>query len=138
MKALERLTRARSVLILDHCFWGVLSLKLKLIEANYVPTLATNGDAVLFNPDFVDTLNNQELVGVMAHEVGHCALGHCWRSGNRDPEVANMAMDYVLNGELVKAGFTLPKGALIDNQFTGMSFEEARQQGLVGDIDPES
>jgi predicted metal-dependent peptidase len=38
--------------------------------------MATDGRRILFNPEFVHSLQPEELEAVLAHEVLHCALGH--------------------------------------------------------------
>ncbi len=119
----ERLTRARTRLVLDQPFFGTLSLRLKLLRG-LSPTMATDGSRIVYNPAFVDQLKPAELEATLAHEVLHCALGHHCRRGNRDPGLWNEAADLAINPILIKNGFTLPAGALIDPAFTNLSAEE--------------
>lgn len=119
----EKLTRARTRLVLDQPFFGTLSLRLKLVPGAS-PTMATDGTRIVYNPSFVDQLKPAELEGTLAHEVLHCALGHHCRRGNRDPRLWNEAADLAINPILIKNGFTLPAGALIDPAFTDLSAEE--------------
>src|SRR5579884_4288652 len=94
------------------------------IDARDLPTMATDGTRIVYNPAFVDELKPAELEGTLAHEVLHCALGHHCRRGNRDPGLWNEAADLAINPILIKNGFTLPSGALIDPAFTNLSAEE--------------
>jgi predicted metal-dependent peptidase len=119
----EKLTRARTRLVLDQPFFGTLSLRLKLLPGS-LPTMATDGTRIVYNPTFVDQLKPAELEGTLAHEVLHCALGHHCRRGNRDPRLWNEAADLAINPILIKNGFTLPTGALIDPALTNLSAEE--------------
>ncbi len=119
----EKLTRARCRLVLEQAFFGTLSLRLKLMPGD-LPTMATDGTRIVYNPAFVDELKPAELEGTLAHEVLHCALGHHCRRGNRDPGLWNEAADLAINPILIKNGFTLPSGALIDPAFTNLSAEE--------------
>lgn len=119
----DKLTRARTRLVLDQPFFGTLSLRLKLMLGS-LPTMATDGARIVYNPTFVDGLKPAELEGTLAHEVLHCALGHHCRRGNRDPQLWNEAADLAINTILIKNGFTLPAGALIDSAFTNLSAEE--------------
>lgn len=122
--AMQAMVRSRAAMILDAApFWSTLSLRLTLIETTAVPTAATDGTRLLFNPSFVLGLSESQRQGLIAHETAHCALGHPWRRGSRDPQRANVAMDYVVNPMLAEAGFTLPDGALQDPQWAGHSFE---------------
>lgn len=122
--SLERkLTRARTQLLLNQPFFGTLCLRLKLI-AGTVPTMATDGRRIVYDPVFVNSLKPEELEAVLAHEVLHCALGHHCRRGERDPRLWNEAADLAINPILVSNGFTLPDGALIDPAFDNLSAEE--------------
>ena len=78
----QKLTRARVQLLLSYPFFGTLCLRLKLIPGN-LPTLATDGSRIVYNPTFVVELKPAELEGTLAHEVLHCALGHQSRRGER-------------------------------------------------------
>src|SRR6185312_9143157 len=118
-----KLTRARTQLLLNQPFFGTLCLRLKLMEGG-VPTMATDGRRILFNPEFVQSLQPEELQAVLAHEVMHCALGHHCRRGQRDPHLWNEAADLAINPLLVANGFSLPAGALIDPEFENLSAEE--------------
>jgi predicted metal-dependent peptidase len=96
--------------------------------------MATNGKQHFFNPDFVTSLNENHkgvatdprklIEGVQCHESEHDARGHGWRRGNRDPKEWNIACDYAINIDLIDEGFELPKGALIDPKYRGMSAED--------------
>ncbi len=119
----EKLTRARTRLVLDQPFFGTLSLRLKLMPGS-LPTMATDGLRIVYNPVFVNQLKPTELEGTLAHEVLHCALGHHCRRGNRDPRLWNEAADLAINPILIKNGFTLPAGALIDPALANLSAEE--------------
>jgi predicted metal-dependent peptidase len=104
-------------------FFGTLCLRLKLIPGA-LPTMATDGTRIVYNPAFVDQLKPAELEGTLAHEVMHCALGHQCRRGDRYPGLWNEAADLAINPILTANGFTLPAGALIDPAFANLSAEE--------------
>ena len=119
----RKLTRARTQLLLNQPFFGTLCLRLKLV-AGELPTMATDGRRIVYDPAFVDELTPAELEAVLAHEVLHCALGHHCRRGARDPRVWNEAADLAINPILIGNGFTLPAGALLDDTFNNLSAEE--------------
>jgi predicted metal-dependent peptidase len=119
----RKLTRARTQLLLNQPFFGTLCLRLKL-TAGAVPTMATDGRRIVYDPAFVNSLQPAELEAVLAHEVLHCALGHHCRRGQRDPRLWNEAADLAINPLLVANGFSLPAGALIDPAFNNLSAEE--------------
>ena len=74
-----------------------------------------------YNPSFSAGLSDAELVGVMAHEIMHCAMLHPFRRNGRDGQEWNVACDYAINGLLKQSGFTLPGDALLDSQYDGLS-----------------
>lgn len=61
---------------------------------------------------------------VLAHEFLHAALRHDIRCEDRDPELWNVACDYVVNGWLVEMDIgTMPDFVLFNVQFRGMAVE---------------
>ena len=130
MTTAQKLTRARTQLLLNQPFFGTLGLRLKLVPGS-LPTMATDGSRIVYNSAFVGELKPAELEGVLAHEVLHCALGHHCRRGERDPGLWNEAADLAINPILLGNGLTLPAGALIDPAFANLSAEEIYAR-LVG------
>jgi predicted metal-dependent peptidase len=122
--AAVRIQKARTTLLLDHPFFGSLLFRLKGRGSRSIPTMATDGVSLYYNPEFVDTLNSATLAGVLAHEVMHPALQHHVRRSGRDPRRWNEAADYAINPLLLDAGLSLPEGVLIDHRFRGMSAEQ--------------
>jgi len=123
MTTAQKLTRARTQLLLNQPFFGTLGLRLKLVPGS-LPTMATDGSRIVYNSAFVGELKPAELEGVLAHEVLHCALGHHCHRGERDPELWNTAADLAINPIVLGNGLTLPAGALIDPAFANVSAEE--------------
>lgn len=122
--AAARIARARSVLIMDQPFFGVLASGLRVERADECETMATDGRHLFYADSFVAGLSDAELRGVVAHEVMHCALGHFARRDNRDMRQWNVACDLAINPELIKSGFVLPAGALNESRFHGMAAED--------------
>lgn len=118
------MTKARTALILTQPFFGSLALRLQMTEDSSIDTLAVDGKTLFYNPTYVQTLTFDELKGVVAHEVMHVALKHHTRRGGRDPEAWNDAGDYVINGIVMRSGFKLPKGCLLNPAFDNMSTDE--------------
>ena len=74
------------------------------IEDKKMPTLGvTVKDHEIFlfyNPDFMATMDKNELTFILRHEVMHIALHHCTIRNPSDPsekELANIAMDLAIN-----------------------------------------
>jgi predicted metal-dependent peptidase len=123
MDVAKLMTRARTSLVLTQPFFGALSLRLKMVAAE-IPTLSVDGKTLRYNPEFVQKLTFQQLVGCIAHEVMHCALAHHARRGRRDPRTFNEACDYAINPMIIAAGMTLPDDVLISPEFDGKPAEE--------------
>jgi predicted metal-dependent peptidase len=123
-KAPERVRKARAALILARRFYGVLVSNVEPVLSRSVPTMATNGKQHFFNPEFVDSLTQEQLEAVQAHETEHDARHHSTRRGGRDPKKWNEACDYAINPDLKAEGFKLPSWVLFDERFRGMSAED--------------
>ena len=112
-------------------FAGVLSVG-KVIFSEDIPTACTNGRDVIYNKDFIKTLDEKELNFVVLHEALHKAYQHMhlWKKlWKINPMVANMAADYVVNyaiheadeqGEITKR----PDSALFDVKYKGMTTKQ--------------
>jgi predicted metal-dependent peptidase len=86
--------------------------------------MATDGRSIFYHKDFVTGCSDQELVGLLAHEVMHPAMQHHTRRGDRDPKLWNEAGDYAINPILTEAGFVLPGTPLLDPEYRGMTAEQ--------------
>lgn len=110
-----KLAKAKTSLILEHPFWGTLAMNMETVITDQVPTAATNGKVILFNPDYMDTQTDEEVRFVVAHEIGHPMFEHLTRRGSRDPMKWNMAADYVINRLLIEENIgKMPEGCLDD------------------------
>lgn len=111
-----RLAKAKTSLILGYPFVGTVSLNMKFIITRDVPTAATNGAYIKFNPEFISTLSDEELVFLVAHECFHPMLEHNYRRNERNHRKWNKAGDYVINKLLVDEGIgRMPKMGLLDD-----------------------
>jgi predicted metal-dependent peptidase len=119
-----RISKQRTSLVLDQPFFGALALRLKVVEDPSCKTFWTDSVSIGYNPAYLAGLNDLETRGVLAHEVLHVANGHCWRQGDRDPDLWNDACDHAINPMIVDAGMLLPKGVLMEARFRGKSAEE--------------
>jgi predicted metal-dependent peptidase len=117
---LKAVAAARVRLILGRnaasAFFATLALRLRVEPDASIPTLATDGRVLEFNPSFVIGLTPDELVGCVTHEVMHCALSHFARRAGRDLARWNIACDLAVNPILLEAGFTLPPGRLVPGE----------------------
>lgn len=124
--SLQRVQHARARLVLNDPFFGVLALRLKLVESEKIDTMATDGQHLLYNAEYTADLSDEHVMGVVAHEVMHCAMLHMTRRGDRDATKWNIACDYAIDHILHDAGYRQPDdGKLLDAaHFNGLSAEE--------------
>lgn len=98
----------------DHPFFYTLLLMMQKEEreSTDIPTMATDGKTLFYNPEFVESLTDAECTGVLAHEALHVALLHIDRMLYRNLEAWNYACDQVVNSHVLKSGLRLPAGCV--------------------------
>jgi len=119
-----RMVRARAQLLLSQPFFGSLALRLELRPDPACAGMWTDGRSLGFNPDALAALSDAEVMGMQAHEVLHLACRHHLRRAGRDPALWNRACDLAVNGLLLDAGFTLPRGMEREARHAGRAAEE--------------
>ena len=105
-------------------FFATLALFARFKPSLDLPTAATDGRDVFYNPQFMGALSEEHFDGVLLHEVLHAALAHVPRRSLRDPQGWNIAADIVVNGILLQNGFALPDGHIRDVSLEHYSIEE--------------
>lgn len=95
----------------DAAFFGSLMCSLEFIWDDSMPSAATDGIRLWFNPHFFMALNEATRSTVLKHELWHVARMHSLRVGNRAPVTWNWACDIRINNDLDKTG---------KNSFTGI------------------
>ena len=129
LTAEQRLTRSHITLMRSPNYAlmsGIILMGVSAIKDD-VPTAYTNGRDKYYGRAFVDKQSDQELCGLVLHENFHVMYKHTttWRHlWEKDPKLANMACDYVINQHIVDmdpsgAIAKLPKGALLDPKYRG-------------------
>lgn len=110
----ERITRAKIQMYQRSPFFSYILLHLKPQESDKVPSMGVNpkGD-LLWNRKWIETLDDEEIIGVLAHETMHMALQHLDRGKGKNREVFNVATDLVVNGMLKRNNFKLPTSGVI-------------------------
>ena len=112
-------------------FFGALLMMAPIVMTNTIPTAATNGRDLLFNADFVHSLNAKELDGILVHELLHLALSHVPRRGVRDHMIWNIAADIHVNGIIYSIKqLKLPAGAVEDLGLAPLCVEEIYEKLL--------
>lgn len=137
----QRIVRARTALMLDYPWFGSMVLRLRVEstrdgksgDGQSIPTMATDGNRLVYNPEWLAKITEQELIGVLAHEVMHCALLHPFRRGKREPVRANIAMDLAINPLLLEAQSSGGNGNVKELKLPGVGRTvQEMQAGAVG------
>ena len=127
MPAKDKLIKSRVSMLLKYPFWGPLAARLKLEEVEWCKTIATDGRKFYYNKEFVEKLSDGEMIFGFAHELGHIIFDHMTRRGDKEPQVWNMAGDYVINNMLIRESVgtaitTVP--ILADRKYEGKTADE--------------
>ena len=108
----DRIMQQRVALCLDEPFFGVLLMRLKVVEVQPgqmgINTMATDGETLWWCAAYVGGLSKPKLKGLLVHEVLHNALLHHTRRGTRDPKKWNIAADAAIDHIAKDAGFDVP------------------------------
>jgi len=128
----RKVGKAKSLLILDHPFFGTACTKRPIIYTDTVPTAAMSATGQMYmNVDFCAPLSVQQLMFLLAHEAMHYMLAHGLRRGHRDPQAWNVAADKVINDTLIDAGV----GDFIDGGITLDGAREMAAESLYDEND---
>lgn len=107
-------------------FYGDVLMHLQFVEDKSIPTAATDGKCIYYNPRFLAGLVPGERNFVIMHEVFHVMLMHVSsRSKDKDPRIWNTAADLVVNNML----WNLKR----DMNFRGIDFKKP-SVGLFSNI----
>lgn len=130
----KRVERAHAQLMKhpDFCLFSGVFMIGKVSISDTHPTACTNGRDVVYGRAFVDSLDDKQLAFVVVHEAMHKAYRHLtvWKSiAKENPQLANAAMDYVINLQIVdtdRSGtvVTMPRGD--DGKLLGLLDEKYR------------
>lgn len=93
-------------------------------------TAATDGRHVFYNPDFFDSLPQEQRTFLYAHEVMHVAFNHILRSKGRNHTIWNQATDAVINQILKSENLPMVAGGVDIAEAINKSAEEMYEKLL--------
>lgn len=112
--ARDKIIKARVALQKTHPFFSYLALHLAPIETVEIPTMGVDKRGNMwYNPEFVNKMDQEEVKGVVCHEIMHVALEHLKGLKGKDATVSNVAMDIVVNDIIIENGLKLPREGII-------------------------
>lgn len=97
-----RLVEQRTQILEQQPFFGRLLMRLPFGLAP-CGTAYTDMSRIVFDPDFVASLEDGPLRFLILHELMHCVLKHCLRGAGMLPFLYNVACDIVVNSVLLEA-----------------------------------
>ena len=106
-KVREMMQFDRCRLLEKHPFVGHLAMHLDMIPVidSRMTTATTDGTRMFMDAEFYSKMDEEERLGIIGHEVWHCALRHFQRLGNRDRKKFNFACDVEVDLLLHRDGF---------------------------------
>jgi predicted metal-dependent peptidase len=124
--AADRMGACKARLLLQQPFYGCLVSMMDFVREDSIPTMATDGTKAYYNPEFVMKIAEDEVFGVLLHEISHCIYMHCTskRRLNRERHRWNIATDYAINLEIKNMNYKLPEGLLLDDKYREMNAEQ--------------
>ena len=125
-KARAQWERDRASLVFQQPFIASLALYLDVVAVmdDRLRTASTDGRRVFVDVDFLASLDEEERLFLLAHEVWHCALGNLKRQGEREAERWNFAIDHEVNALLIEQGFKMPADGVFYRDMVGKNAEE--------------
>ncbi len=120
----DRLSRAKTRLLLDAPYFGTLAGRLETEPDDDIAAFLSDGTQLRYNPDYLNSLDDDALAFVLANGAMHAALAHEKRREKRHGWLWQLATDHAVNALLVQNGFTLPPQVVYDPRFDGMYAEE--------------
>jgi len=122
MAEIDRILRAKVQLQKKNPFYGHILLSIIHKPDENIPTACINIEGKMrYNPDWIKSLTDEQVEGVMKHESLHLILQHLKRRFSYlkrknmiAEQVWSIAEDLVVNDILVSGGHDLPEGIIPD------------------------
>jgi predicted metal-dependent peptidase len=121
----EKLIKSRSRLMRRDIGIASMLLSLDLVKSEKCDTMATDGQRIIWNENFVKKCSDSEIEAVLIHEALHVVFEHPLRRSGRNHKLWNIACDYAINSYIVyDLRLTLPEGGLLNNKYHKLSAEQ--------------
>lgn len=138
----KKLVKASVNMLIATPFMGYLLSRFEFKVDYTCQTAATDGEFFFYNPYFIASLSDGEVIFILMHELAHAFLKHVTRRGTRDPEKWNYACDYCVHSLIMayltscSAGISnsskqrrlnsikFPKNCLYNSKYDNLSAEE--------------
>lgn len=123
---IRRILTVRMKILSDQSFYGLLLMHVKM-NVNELHETAWTDDtsSIYLNPEFIDSISDEELEYVLEHLVMHIAIKHMDKKpeGCQDDNVYNTAADIVVNSSIMMS-HNGNKSAISLSQYGGVQMHE--------------
>jgi predicted metal-dependent peptidase len=140
----DKLMSARCRLITTEPWYGTMASLMRWMKNTATPTMGVRmvrGGEIeaLFNEEWADKLDIEELMAVVKHEIEHVVRLHITRSGSdREHKIWNVAADMITNGternprieNLPKGGIHLPTDHINEEATTEEAYDILAKKGM--------
>ena len=99
-------------LLVKYPFFGSVVANSNFIAEPAVGTAGTDGKTIYYNPNFIESITDEEQTFIFAHEICHIAFDHIFRSEGKDKDLWNIATDSVVNAFLKQDGLPIVEGVV--------------------------
>jgi len=131
-KAVKRLQDARMSLMEKQPFYAALLFHMVFSLDPMCETAYTDGEHIVFCPEFLEALSDKELEFVLMHEVMHAALDHCGRGlDSYDFDDFGTACDIVVNSNILYSSGMDIEAITLKEYGTGMHLTPLEDEGYL-------
>ena len=99
-------------LLVKYPFFGSVVANSNFIAEPAVGTAGTDGKNIYYNPNFIESITDDQQTFIFAHEICHTAFDHIFRSEGKDKDLWNIATDSVVNAFLKQDGLPIVEGGV--------------------------
>ena len=99
-------------LLVKYPFFGSVVANSNFIAEPAVGTAGTDGKTIYYNPNFIESITDDQQTFIFAHEICHIAFDHIFRSEGKDKELWNIATDSIINAFLKQDGLPMVEGSV--------------------------
>ena len=99
-------------LLVKYPFFGSVVANSNFIAEPAVGTAGTDGKTIYYNPNFIESIADDQKTFIFAHEICHIAFDHIFRSEGKDKDLWNIATDSVINSFLKQDGLPIVEGVV--------------------------
>lgn len=133
LSAEEKITRTIIQLQKIKPFFSYILSYFRFYKRKKLSTMGVNQHGVIiYGEKWLDSLKEEDLRTILAHETLHVVLKHLERAGVRNKLFWNLAADMVVNDILDEDGFQMPNGGL--TEFMGITGKKRSAEAVYEDI----